>query len=123
VTTYHDVLADLRKPTADLRQCARPAWEGFTALHQAAMAPGALPTKVKECMALAIAVADGCDGCIGYHARGAARAGATRAEVAEALSVALLMAGGPASVQAPRAWQAFLEFAPAEEDVLDADGG
>jgi alkylhydroperoxidase/carboxymuconolactone decarboxylase family protein YurZ len=51
-----------------------------------------------------------CDGCIAYHAKAAARAGATDAEVAELLGVALLMGGGTASVYAPRAWAAFQEF-------------
>ncbi|MEZ5140744.1 MAG: carboxymuconolactone decarboxylase family protein [Acidimicrobiales bacterium] len=52
-----------------------------------------------------------CDGCISYHARAAAKAGATHAEVAEALGVALLMDGGTASVYGPRAFDAFCEFA------------
>ena len=40
-----------------------------------------------------------------------ARAGASAEEVAELLAVALLMDGGTASVYAPRAWEAFQEFA------------
>jgi AhpD family alkylhydroperoxidase len=80
------------------------------------MAEGALPTATKEMMALAIAVVKHCDGCIAYHARAAAKAGATREQVAEALGVALLMDGGTASVYGPRAWEAFEEFAgPAPE--------
>ena len=41
--------------------------------------------KVKELMALAIAVVKHRDGCIAYHAKAAARRGATSEEVAEAL--------------------------------------
>jgi AhpD family alkylhydroperoxidase len=127
MSSFHEVLADLRTPTSSLRRAAPAAWSGFTSLHAGAMAPGALPTRVKECIALAIAVAEGCEGCIVHHARGAARAGATRDEVAEALSVALLMAGGKASVHAPRAWAAFQEFLPSEDDLAEdglvADGG
>jgi len=52
-----------------------------------------------------------CDGCIAAHARGAADKGATAQEVAEALGVAILMNGGPGTVWAPRAYQAFKEFA------------
>ena len=44
-------------------------------------------------MALVIAVAKRCDGCIAYHAKAAALRGATHEELAEALSVALLMDG------------------------------
>ncbi|HEU0171614.1 MAG TPA: carboxymuconolactone decarboxylase family protein, partial [Acidimicrobiales bacterium] len=83
---------------------------GFGQLHAAAVADGALTAKVKELMALAIAVVKQCDGCIAYHAKAAARAGATPGEVAELLGVALLMDGGTASVYAPRAWEAYNEF-------------
>jgi AhpD family alkylhydroperoxidase len=108
---FHDVANDLRQPTRDLRKAIPETWAGFAELHRSAMADGALPTKVKELMALLIGVSEHCDGCVAYHARAAAAAGATEEEVAEALGVALLMGGGPASVWAPRALAAFREFA------------
>ncbi len=108
---FHDVAEDLRQPTRDLRRAIPEQWAGFGELHKAAMAEGALPTRVKELMALVVGVVKHCDGCVAYHARAAAAAGATEAEVAEALGVALLMEGGPASVWAPRALAAFREFA------------
>jgi alkylhydroperoxidase/carboxymuconolactone decarboxylase family protein YurZ len=52
----------------------------------------------------------GCDGCIASHARGAAKAGATTKEAAEAIGVAILMHGGPATVYGARAYAAFCEF-------------
>lgn len=107
---YHEVAADLRQPTRNLRTAIPETWAGFAELHRSAMAEGALPTKVKELMALVVGVVKHCDGCVVYHARGAAAAGATEEEVAEALGVALLMDGGPASVWAPRALEAFHEF-------------
>jgi AhpD family alkylhydroperoxidase len=106
----HDVIDELRGPTRSLRQAAPAAWEGFTK-HGAAVADGVLSGRVKELMALAIAVVKACDGCIAYHAQAAVRKGATPEEVAEALSVALLMDGGTATVYGPRAWAAFEEFA------------
>ena len=108
---YHQVAADLRQPTRDLRRAIPDTWAGFAQFHQSAMAEGALPTKVKELMALVVGVVKHCDGCVAYHARGAAAAGATEDELVEALGVALLMEGGPASVWAPRALEAFREFA------------
>ncbi len=39
------------------------------------------------------------------------RAGATRKEAAEAIGVAFLMHGGPATIHGPRAFAAFNEFA------------
>jgi AhpD family alkylhydroperoxidase len=113
---YTDVARDLREPTVALRKAIPDTWGAFGELHRHAVAEGALPTHVKELMALAIAVVKQCDGCIAYHARAAAKAGATTEQVAEALGVALLMDGGTASVYGPRAWDAFREFAFPDED-------
>lgn len=118
---HHDVLQELRGPTRSLRHAIPETWAGFQALHGAAMADGDVPTRLKETTALAISVIKRCDGCIAYHAKAAARAGATPAEVAELLGVALLMDGGTASVYAPRAWEAYLEFA--EPDTARAAVG
>jgi AhpD family alkylhydroperoxidase len=107
---FHAVAADLRLPTRELRRAIPETWAGFGDMHQSAVAEGALPARVKELMALVVAVTKHCEGCIAYHARAAARAGATEEETAEALGVALLMEGGPASVWAPRAFEAFREF-------------
>jgi AhpD family alkylhydroperoxidase len=114
VSSHQEVLDELREPTRGLRTAIADTWGGFGALHAAALRDGAIPARLKEAAALAISVVKHCDGCIAYHAKAAARAGASRDEVAELLGVALLMDGGPATVYAPRAWQAFLEFsAPA----------
>jgi AhpD family alkylhydroperoxidase len=114
----HDLLHDLREPTRSLRKAIPDAWSGFVALHAGAMADGEVPTRLKEAAALAISVAKRCDGCIAAHARSSAKAGATPGEVAEMLGVALLMDGGTASVYAPRAWEAFMEFH--DEQAADA---
>ena len=106
----HEVLDDLKQPTKALRHAIPETWAGFLALHGAAVAEGEVPTRIKEAVALTLSVVKRCDGCIAYHAKAAARAGATPAEVAELLGVALLMDGGTASVYAPRAFDAFLEF-------------
>jgi AhpD family alkylhydroperoxidase len=108
---YHEVLGELREPTRSLRHAIPAAWAGFLSLHEAAMADGEVPVRLKEAAALAISAAKRCDGCIAYHAKAAAKAGATPGEVAELLGVLLLLDGGTASVYAPRAWAAFQEFA------------
>jgi AhpD family alkylhydroperoxidase len=107
---HAETLTGLREPTRSLRHAIPDTWAGFTTLHDAAMAEGEVPTRLKEGAALAISVVKRCDGCIAYHAKAAARAGATPEEVAELLGVALLMDGGTASVYAPRAWDAYNEF-------------
>ncbi len=90
-------------------------YRGFGEISRAALASGSLDSKVKELMAMAIGVVHGCDGCIASHARGAVRAGASREEAAEAIGVAILMHGGPATVYGARAYDAFCEFADAKE--------
>ncbi len=108
---YSELIGELVEPTKSLRDMSPEVWAGFGHLHQSAVADGALSAKVKELMALTIAVVKQCDGCIAYHAKAAARRGANPEEVAEALGVALLMDGGTASVYGPRAWDAYREFA------------
>jgi AhpD family alkylhydroperoxidase len=96
---------------------------GFGAFHHAAFDAGALDAQTKELIALAIGVTQRCDGCIASHAEGAAKAGATRQQAAEAVGVAMLMNGGPATIYGPRAYAAFCEFAPEplnERDSFDA---
>lgn len=114
---YGEVLNELKAPTKSLRGAIPEAWGGFQALHAGAMRDGEVPSRLKEVVALAISVVKRCDGCIAYHARAAAKAGATPAEVAELLAVTLLMDGGTASVYAPRAWEAFLEYAEQHVDI------
>jgi AhpD family alkylhydroperoxidase len=105
-----DVLDELGPLHRELRRTVPDVYKGFAELHRAAFAPGALDVKTKELIALAISVIERCDGCIASHAEGAARSGATRAEVAEAIGVTFLMNGGPATIYGPRAFAAFNDF-------------
>jgi AhpD family alkylhydroperoxidase len=104
------VIDELRAPTRGLRQAIPEAWAAFTDLHRAAVGDGVVPTRIKEAVAQALSVNNGCDGCIAFHARAAARAGATREDVAEVLAVTLLMNGGPATIYAPGACEASQQF-------------
>jgi len=85
--------------TRDTGSCTTPA-----------LAAGTLDARTKELIALAIAVSKECDGCIAAHAHAAVRHGATPPEAAEAIGVAFLMNGGPATVYGARAFDAFHEF-------------
>ncbi len=104
------VLEELSPLHRELRRAIPETYAGFRALHDAAFTAGALETRMKELIALAIAVVDGCDGCIASHAQAAVRAGASRQEAAEAIGVTFLMKGGPATIYGPRAFAAFCEF-------------
>jgi AhpD family alkylhydroperoxidase len=112
-----ETLDPLRAPTRSLRMEVPEQWGAFAQTHRATFTDGELSLVVKELMAVAIAVAQQCDGCIAAHVRAAVAAGATRGQVAEALTVALFMTGGPGSIYAPRAWAAYEEYAPDEPAV------
>lgn len=88
---------------------------GFANLHKAATADAALSTKTKELIALAIAVAIHCEPCIAYHVHDALKAGASRAEVVDALGVAIMMGGGPAVMYACDAFAALEQFESASK--------
>jgi AhpD family alkylhydroperoxidase len=81
--------------------------KAFGGLTRAAQTDGALDKKTKEFIALGIAVALRCDGCIGYHVQNLIKLGATRAEISETLGVVVQMQGGPGVVYAADALLAF----------------
>lgn len=83
---------------------------GYGQLSKGAMKDGAVSAKNKELIALGIAVATPCDGCIMSHVQGAINKGATRAEMHEVISVAILMSGGPATVDGAEAYEVIDEF-------------
>src|SRR5215510_7381445 len=111
MATAHETRNELIGIGRRLREAIPGVYAGYAQVHNAAMGDGALPARVKELIALAIAVTRECDGCVLAHARGAARRGATAREVAETMGVAILMNGGPGTVWGPRAYAAFEEFA------------
>jgi len=122
VSTAREIQDELKVSGRRLRAAIPEVYAGYAALHGAAMGDGALPARVKELIALAIAVTKECDGCVAAHARSAVRQGVTAAEVAEAMGVAILMNGGPGTVWGPRAYAAFEEFAAATGPGAGAAG-
>lgn len=109
---YKDITDRISRGMAELRQDIPDTMKAFTALAQAATRAGALERKTKELIALALGVAAHCDGCIGFHVQALHRLGATRAEVEEALGMAMYMGGGPSLMYAADALRAFEQLAP-----------
>ena len=112
----NEVIGELRQPARDLRDHIPDVIGAYAEMQRAAMAEGALSAKVKELIALAVAITRECDGCVAAHARGAARRHATEEEVSEAIGVAILLNGGPGTVWGPRALAAFKEMAIDEDN-------
>lgn len=71
---------------------------------------GALSTKVKNIIAIALAVANGCKWCIALHTKAALDSGATKDELVEACFLATLMAGGPALMHTQLVLKGIEEF-------------
>jgi AhpD family alkylhydroperoxidase len=104
----HAVSGSLRKFRADMPDVMK----GFGALAQSALQDGVLDHKTKELIALCLGVAGHCDACIGFHMQALVKAGATRAEIEEALAVAIYMGGGPSLMYAADALSAFEQLVP-----------
>lgn len=77
-----------------------PVYEAFLEMEKAAFADGSLKKKHKELIAVGISVVIDCESCMQWHIEQAAQAGATKAEVLEAIDVGIEMGGGPATVSA-----------------------
>ena len=75
-------------------------YQAFLEMEQAAYSDGALPSKIKELIAVGISVVIDCESCMQWHIDQAAKAGATEQEILEAIEVGIEMGGGPATVSA-----------------------
>ena len=111
--SFATITTDLTAAMKTLRKEIPDTMQGFSALHNGAMKGGVLSELDKELLALAIGVAQHCDGCIGFHVKTLRRLGTTQAEFEETLGVAVYMGGGPAAMYAAEAMQAWEQFAPA----------
>ena len=98
---------------ANVRKGMPEVAKGFAELAKAAIEPRALDSKTKELIALAVGITARCDGCLAYHARAAARLGATREEILDVIGVSVYMGGGPSMIYGAEALAAFDGFAEA----------
>lgn len=82
--------------TAKRHDLAPEIDDAFAALSRAVFADGALDKQTKQLIAVAVAHVTQCPWCIEGHTRGAKRAGATNAQIMEAIWVAAEMRAGAA---------------------------
>jgi AhpD family alkylhydroperoxidase len=95
-------MANVKKIKA-LKEAAPDVMAAFTAFDKAAFADGAIPSKTKELIAIAVAVTTQCPYCIEIHAKRAKAAGCTDAEITEASMVAAAIRAGGAVTHATHA--------------------
>lgn len=84
--------------------------QNFSKLIKVSSQDGILSKKTKELIALGIAVANRCEGCIGFHLKTLLELGVQRQEILETLAVAIYMGGGPSTMYAAETLQAFEEL-------------
>lgn len=76
---------------AQLKTLAPTAMGAFEALDRAAMAPGTIPRRYKELIALGVALTTQCPYSLEVHRTNAVNAGVTEAEIAEVVFIAASM--------------------------------
>jgi AhpD family alkylhydroperoxidase len=108
---WQQVTQEVTTQMRNLRADAPEVMQAFASLAGAALAEKALDAKTKELIALGIAVAVRCDDCIAFHVKAALARGASKAEIAETLGMAIYMGAGPSVMYATHALEAFAEFA------------
>ncbi|UOO88827.1 carboxymuconolactone decarboxylase family protein [Vitreoscilla massiliensis] len=111
--SYIELTQNISKNLMDLRAGEPEVMKGFGQLSSSAMKGGAIDEKTKELIALAIGVANRCDGCIGFHVKALVKMGMTAEELHELMSVAVYMGGGPSLMYAANAIAAYKEFTAA----------
>ncbi|WP_293761142.1 carboxymuconolactone decarboxylase family protein [uncultured Aquitalea sp.] len=107
---YKQLAADLGATLADFRKEIPETMKGFGQMSRAAHADAALSNKTKELIAMAIGIANRCQGCLAFHAKALVDLGCSRAEFMEMLQVAVYMGGGPSLMTAAEALQAYEQF-------------
>ena len=107
---WNDYRKQLAAGMKEIGQLSPDTIKGYMALSAAGQKKDLLGAKVRELIALAVAVTLRCDGCITVHTEAAIKHGATKEEIAEALGVAVAVNAGAALVYSARVMDAFKEY-------------
>lgn len=107
---WNNYRASLVARIGDYAQLSPDVMQGLATIQDAPLKNGTLRPKIHELISLAVAVTTRCDGCISVHTKKAVEHGATREEIAEALSVAIAMNAGPALVYSARVLEAHAQL-------------
>ncbi len=104
---YSEITNNINKQLGKFSKAMPEVMAAFTSLSKASTADGVLDKKTKELIAMALAVANHCPGCIGFHSHTLVKLGATQEELMETLAMAVYMGGGPSLMYAAEAIDAF----------------
>src|SRR5688572_11119844 len=104
---WNEYQQQLQQKISEIGRTNRELVKGYRELTNAGNATNLLGGKVRELIALAVAVSRQCDGCIITHTDAAIKQGATKEEIVEALSVAVAVNAGAALIFSSRVMDAF----------------
>jgi len=104
---WNEYQKQIASNNAQLGRINHEILKGYRQLSGAGATTNLLGGKVRELIALAVAVTRQCDGCIVTHTDAAIKEGATREEIVEALSVAIAVNAGAALIFSSRVMDAF----------------
>jgi AhpD family alkylhydroperoxidase len=105
------------------RQLAHESYDAFQTFSGKVFADGALATKTKQLIAVAVAHVTQCPYCIRGHTKAAMREGATREELLEAIWVAAEMRAGAAYAHSILALDEMERTSPSSGSASAAAGG
>jgi ribonuclease HI len=101
----------------EILDCGHLGIKRFFALDHQAYEPGALDTKTKELLGLVASTVLRCDDCITYHLVRVGELGWSRAEVVDALNVAMVVGGSITIPHVRRAFARMREVSGLKPDV------
>jgi AhpD family alkylhydroperoxidase len=108
----HPLYPDTSRELHEKRRALAPdAHAAFRAFSQKVFADGALPSKTKQLIAVAVAHVTQCPYCIRGHTELALKSGATESEIMEAIWVAAEMRAGATYAHSNLALDAMNQFA------------
>jgi len=107
---FREITTGINAQLAKMQKEIPDVMSAFSSLAQASTKDGALDKKTKELIAISLAVANHCPGCIGFHTQKLVKLQTTREELLETLSMAIYMGGGPSLMYAAEVLEAFEEF-------------
>lgn len=101
---------DVMKMMVELSKQQPETMRHFKKFMGSTLEEGVLDTKTKELVAVGTAITARCKYCIAIHVEKALNAGATKEEILEVATVAILMGGGPAMTYIVEVKKALDEF-------------
>jgi AhpD family alkylhydroperoxidase len=104
---WNEYQKEIQQRMAEIGRANHEIVKGYRGLSEAGNQTNLLGAKMRELIAIAVAVTRQCDGCITVHTDAAIKQGATHEEIVEALSVAVAVNAGAALIFSTRVMDAF----------------